>query len=267
MGTHPIFESDFDCLTEIAMRLTRPVRFYDKIRDWGPWANNYGENWQRKAAAFNTNFATNKSGVGGVADVLNPMVGENKWNRDPSNFTPDSLVNYRLDGWVHRVDSSGKSILRMPKEVDPMNWKPVSDEERDLFAKRLEHEAKTRRRFWQMEQNPATEAYFDDINTDRAWAQQGWAKSHWFLISANSPGPYWQYIGLKRLVFLAFWLWINDMWMKRQSKPGMVKAPATDIALFEIEVVDMSRNNHTPVGLYEQGQFKPFRPGQYHSDQ
>ena len=47
----------------------------------------------------------------------------------------------------------------------------------------------------------------------------------------------------------------------------MVKAPATDIALFEIEVVDMSRNNHTPVGLYEQGQFKPFRPGQYHSDQ
>ena len=78
------------------MRLTRPVRFYDKIRDWGPWSNNYGENWQRKAAAFNTNFATNKSGVGGVADVLNPMVGENKWNRDPSNFTPDCKHNTSL---------------------------------------------------------------------------------------------------------------------------------------------------------------------------
>ena len=64
----------------------------------------------------------------------------------------------------------------------------------DLFERRLEHEAKNRRRFWTLENNPETEAYFDPVNTDRAWAQQGWAKTHWFQISANSPAPYWQYV-------------------------------------------------------------------------
>ena len=120
------------------MRLSQRNRFINifgnqKYRDWGPNPNNYGEGWEQKAASFNTNFASNKSGVGGVRDVLNPMVGENQWNQDPANFSPASVANYRLDGWNHRVDLGGKSILRIPAPVDPMNWKPLTNEEKVIL--------------------------------------------------------------------------------------------------------------------------------------
>ena len=38
---------------------------------------------------------------------------------------------------------------------------------------------------------------------------------------------------------------------------GMPNAPATDMANFEIEVIDMARNNYTPIGYYRNGEFKP----------
>ena len=38
---------------------------------------------------------------------------------------------------------------------------------------------------------------------------------------------------------------------------GMPNAPATDMVNFEIEVIDMARNNYTPIGYYRNGEFKP----------
>lgn len=37
----------------------------------------------------------------------------------------------------------------------------------------------------------------------------------------------------------------------------MPNAPATDMVNFEIEVIDMARNNYTPIGYYRNGEFKP----------
>ena len=37
----------------------------------------------------------------------------------------------------------------------------------------------------------------------------------------------------------------------------MPHAPATDLVNYKIEVIDMVRNNYTPIGYYENGEFKP----------
>ena len=35
-------------------------------------------------------------------------------------------------------------------------------------------------------------------------------------------------------------------------------APATDLVNYQIEVIDMQRNNYTPIGTYSQGEFKAY---------
>ena len=53
---------------------------------------------------------------------------------------------WRLDGWQHITrndrDTGIESQYRIPAPVDPVNWRPLSAEEKDLFAKRLEKGAK-----------------------------------------------------------------------------------------------------------------------------
>ena len=39
---------------------------------------------------------------------------------------------------------------------------------------------------------------------------------------------------------------------------GKFWAPATDLANYRIEVIDMERNNFRPIGHYEGGEFKPY---------
>ena len=65
------------------------------------------------------------------------------------------------------MDHVGKSVSRIPAAVDPENWKPLTTEEKELFDTRLEHYAKTRRRFWTMKYNPKTMAYFSEVTSDR----------------------------------------------------------------------------------------------------
>ena len=53
---------------------------------------------------------------------------------------------WKLDGWVHKTfdqpDTGVESHYRIPAPVDPVNWRPVSAEESELFYKRLEKGAK-----------------------------------------------------------------------------------------------------------------------------
>ena len=52
---------------------------------------------------------------------------------------------YQLDGWSHRVkeDQCGPlSVMRIPAPVDPVNWRPLSADEKELFSKRIEKAAK-----------------------------------------------------------------------------------------------------------------------------
>ena len=38
----------------------------------------------------------------------------------------------------------------------------------------------------------------------------------------------------------------------------MSNAAATDMVNYEIEVIDMNRNNYTPIGTYQNGEFKSY---------
>ena len=69
-----------------------------------------------------------------------------------------------------------------------VNWRPVTSEEEDLFHKRREHAAKTRRKFWNWRYNPKTEGYFSEAWSDRRVTQQDWSNSQWFRMTSNQ---YW----------------------------------------------------------------------------
>ena len=75
------------------------------------------------------------------------------------------------------------------------NWTPLTNEEKELFDKRLEFGAKNRRRFWEMKYNPKTEGYFCGQTSDRAWAQHDWVNSVWFEQAAcNNSTTYFKLV-------------------------------------------------------------------------
>ena len=77
------------------------------------------------------------------------------------------------------------------------NWTPLTNEEKELFDKRLEFGAKNRRRFWEMKYNPKTEGYFCGQTSDRAWAQHDWVNSVWFEQAAcNNRTSYFKLVSL-----------------------------------------------------------------------
>ena len=78
------------------------------------------------------------------------------------------------------------------------NWTPLTNEEKELFDKRLEFGAKNRRRFWEMKYNPKTEGYFCGQTSDRAWAQHDWVNSVWFEQAAcNNSTTYFKLVSFK----------------------------------------------------------------------
>ena len=78
------------------------------------------------------------------------------------------------------------------------NWTPLTNEEKELFDKRLEFGAKNRRRFWEMKYNPKTEGYFCGQTSDRAWAQHEWVNSVWFEQAAcNNTTTYFKLVSFK----------------------------------------------------------------------
>ena len=78
------------------------------------------------------------------------------------------------------------------------NWTPLTNEEKELFDKRLEFGAKNRRRFWEMKYNPKTEGYFCGQTSDRAWAQHDWVNSVWFEQAAcNNTTTYFKLVSFK----------------------------------------------------------------------
>ena len=72
-------------------------------------------------------------------------IGNQRWNKKPGD-PQDMYYGWRLDGWEHITrndrDTGIESQYRIPAPVDPVNWRPLSAEEKDLFAKRLEKGAK-----------------------------------------------------------------------------------------------------------------------------
>jgi len=181
---------------------------------------------------------------------------------------PGDPVHYhepQLDGWQHKVDLNynvGWSRLRIPGPVDPVNWRPVTTAEEDLFHKRREHAAKTRRKFWNWRYNPKTEGYFSEAWSDRRVTQQDWSNSQWFRMTSNQywNSSYWLMANTCRFLMIMWALYEYNRWHQHNSKYGRPYAPATDGANWEIEVIDMDRGNYTPIGSFAQGQYTPFTP-------
>lgn len=170
---------------------------------------------------------------------------------------------YQLDGWEHKFDGNngvGMSKLRIPEAVDPTNWRPLASDEEDIFHKRRELHVKNRRKFWQMRYNPKTETYFAEQWSDRAIAQNEWSNSVWFRMTANQfwTSSYHLTNIIAKFLGSIFCVWWYMSWHQHNNTPGRIWAPATDMQHWEIEVVDMTRNNYTPVGEYRNGEFRPF---------
>merc|ERR1712227_793 len=242
MGTHPIFESDFDCLTEIEIEMrTTLARSSYRI--------NLPIFLGQKFFPAISGRATDKYDGWVEASWHNAKVG------DPSRYDAQ-VERYKLDGWHHVTGQQGPTIeshLRVPAAVDPVNWRPLSDQERDLFDKRIDKMAKDRRRYYSMQYNPSTEAYWSETWSDKQFAQHEWAGSTWYRQSQ----------GLKQIetylwvtIFLTIYCWLETE--KANFGPGKLWAPATDLANYRIEVIDMERNNFRPIGHYEGGEFKPY---------
>lgn len=172
-----------------------------------------------------------------------------------------ALNDIKLDGWSHKMSQIAGipySKKRVPEAVDSTNWTPLTNEEKELFDKRLEFGAKNRRRFWEMKYNPKTEGYFCGQTSDRAWAQHDWVNSVWFEQAAcNNSTTYFKLIKLYMAMGLFVGCYSAYVFNQNMLGPGMPNAPATDMVNFEIEVIDMARNNYTPIGYYRNGEFKP----------
>merc|ERR1712212_842345 len=257
MGTHPIFESDFDCLTgldsiRIEMNVTkrmsgRPLRqllSFDYLTRWTGYNNRTPNSRFFFADEMTEGYATRQ------LDTL---------YRSP--HTPASFKDIKLDGWSHTVGNSGGinfSKYRVPEAVDSTNWTPLTDGEKELFDKRLEFGAKNRRRFWEMKYNPKTEGYFCGQTSDRAWAQHDWVNSVWFEQAAcNQNTSYFMLGKINMFILVCIGGYVSHRYNQNMLGPGMANAPATDMVNFEIEVIDMARNNYTPIGYYKNGEFKP----------
>jgi len=178
---------------------------------------------------------------------------------------PLNLKNYKLDGWEHILRGNtglGNSRLRIPEAVDPVNWRPLSTDEAEIFDKRREHHVKNRRKFWVMKYNPKTETYFQGQWSDRNIAQYEWSNSGWFRLSSNQwwTSAYWITNNLTKFIGCLFAVWWYMAWHEHNSTPGRIWAPATDMVNWEIEIVDMDRNLYKTIGKYENGKFVDYRP-------
>jgi len=174
---------------------------------------------------------------------------------DPSRY--DAMAErYKIDGWHHHTSQTGpyrSSWLRVPAAVDPVNWRPLSDDERNLFDKRIDKMAKDRRRYYSMQYNPSTEGYWSETWSDKQFAQHEWAGSTWYRQSQGMP--HFNKV-FYVIIFATIYIWLETE--KSNFGPGKFWAPATDLANYRIEVIDMERNNFRPIGHYEGGEFKPY---------
>ena len=79
----------------------------------------------------------------GAVDVYKFAGVTGERSRHSHSFKP---TRWQLDGWVHKTynnnDTGVESHYRIPAPVDPVNWRPLSTEESELFYKRLEKGAK-----------------------------------------------------------------------------------------------------------------------------
>merc|ERR1711953_499170 len=94
MGTHPIFESDFDCLTEMAEKYGRLSGKWTKVNDSG----------FEKFDAKNPGLAIGTPGKNSEQIKLNYTINESHFSCE---FSVDggeaSIINYHFDGPLEQV--------------------------------------------------------------------------------------------------------------------------------------------------------------------
>ena len=134
---------------------------------------------------------------------------------------------------IFEINSNNSKMSQMSiiNAIFSVNWRPVTTAEEDLFHKRREHAAKTRRKFWNWRYNPKTEGYFSEAWSDRRVTQQDWSNSQWFRMTSNQywNSSYWLMVRWStdfyrrlRFIYQPVKIWSRELSTKTGSRTGFL---------------------------------------------